>query len=855
VTEQHRLLRRQLHRAGLAEGDTPTAEQWAAFVSQVDEAYAVADRDRAALSGSLQQVSGEMQGLYEKLRRAKDSELAAERDKLSAILTSMGDGLVSVDAAGRVLTMNPAGRAMLATRAEAVAGESLLSLLDAPGEAEGIEAALAERRPWRVRDGRMRRADGQHVPVSAVLTPVQSRCETAAVLLFHDIREQKAAALALERARAEAEAHSRLKSAFLANMSHEIRTPMNAVIGMTGLLLDSPLAPQQQEYAEIVRSSGRHLLSLINSILDFSKIEAGKLEIERIDFDLRGILDDVLELFSETAAGKGVELVGHMPTGVSRWRLGDPGRIRQVLINLVSNALKFTEAGEVVVSVAREGGSGDGALRFSVRDSGIGISAEQATTLFDPFVQADGGTTRRYGGTGLGLAICRQLAELMGGQIGVRSEVGRGSTFWFTAALAVGAAGEAAPIPAGLAGQRVLVVDDSAASRHVVSDLMRGFGATVSCAGAGMEALAMVHARLAAGERFDLVLLDADMPGLAGIDLARALRADPRTAAWTLALMTRLGHAVDGDALRNLEIAGCLSKPVRRDAAACHIAAMLDPSPVVESVASPAAPSEPLAPGPRVLVAEDTPVNQLLARRMLERLGVAHDIVDNGREAVEAAATGRYAMVLMDCMMPEMDGYSATRAIRRAEVGTGRRLPVVAMTANALSGSREDCLDAGMDDYLSKPVEPAVLDAMVRKWFRVAAQAPGEPDVSAPEPDAAPDEPELAVLRWDVLEQFTGSGDPDAVEELVAIFLEDAAVRVGELQAAAAARDASAARLAAHALKSGCGYLGAEALADACSQVEAAGRADDRAALVGLVEALCEQHIRLCAAVPARRAS
>ncbi len=881
-TPQHRLLKRQLRKAGIDDiGVPPSPAQWAALMVAVDGTYGAMDRDRAVLEQSLHRVSAEMQELYDKLRAAKESELAAERDKLHAIITSMGDGLATVSREGRILTMNPAGRAMLQRSAEEVEGLFMWELFSCGACDTGREEALAALDggpPFRAGDARLWRADGTEVHVSAVLTPVPSPCETNAVLIFHDITEAKEAEEALRRAREEAEAHSRLKSEFLANMSHEIRTPMNAVIGMTGLLLDTPLQAEQREYASIVQASGQHLLSLINSILDFSKIEAGKLELESVEFDLRAILDDVLELFAEKAGAKGVELVGRLPLHVPRFVTGDPGRLRQVLINLVGNALKFTSDGGVAVEITPAGGD---RVRFAVKDSGIGIGIDpaKAAALFDPFVQADGGTTRKYGGTGLGLAISKQLAELMGGGIGVDSVPGQGSTFWFTARLAPVAGQAEPPGPAEVAGKRVLVVDGHAASAAVASELLAAWGAEVVTAGSGMEAFAHVHAALATGQRFDLLLLDAEMPGLAGIDLARALRADPRAADWRIALLVQLGRPVDGDALRSLRMSGTVSKPLRRDSVASHLARMLAEGVPLEvlgpgevgrrsrpTVARPApapAPTPLATTGkPRILVAEDTPVNQLLARKILERMGIPHDIVDDGRQAIEAVESGDYALVLMDCMMPDVDGYGATREIRRREAGTRRHLPIIAMTANALSGAREACLDAGMDDYLSKPVDPAHLERMLTKWFRrieqraeaLAEEAPTAPvSVASPAPEALCEA--LPVIRWEVVEQFTGSRDPEAIGELVDVFLEDTADRMTMLRTAAATGDCGAAREAAHALKSGCGYLGAMEMHQICADLAEAARAGEAAALPPQVAALAEALVRLQAEIPVRRAS
>jgi PAS domain S-box-containing protein len=525
---------------------------------------------------------------------------------------------------------------------------------------------------------------------------------------------------ALVVARDEALRAAQAKGEFLANMSHEIRTPMNGVLGMLELLQASRLSDEQREFATTARNAAEALLGIINDILDISKIEAGKLELERLDLDVRAVVEDVCFILGGRAEDQGLELACFVPLNIPRVK-GDPTRLRQVLINLVGNAIKFTQRGEVVVRAEVESeGAATVKLRIEVKDTGIGMSPEVQARLFTPFTQADGSTTRRFGGTGLGLSICKNLAEMMGGAIGVNSVQGQGSTFWFTVGLEKISAAGLEPMERNrLRDLRVLIVDDNATSRKILEHYTQATGMRATTAENGERALEFLHAAARLGQPFDIALLDLQMPGMDGLELAQTMGRDPALRNIPRIMLSSIGQ-IDAGRLAAAGIQASLTKPVRHAPLLDALAKVVGQIPHVPQPSGESTREWQTFPGRRVLLVEDNPLNKKLALLVLQRFEIDVTVAHHGREALAAIGRDSFDLVLMDCQMPEMDGFEATRAIRKWENGNGNpasRLPIIAMTANAMEGDRERCLAAGMDDYLTKPFTQTHLQAMLSKWL------------------------------------------------------------------------------------------------------------------------------------------
>lgn len=628
----------------------------------------------------------------------------------------------------------------------------------------------------------------------------------------------------LEEARDDALESVRAKSEFLARMSHEIRTPMNGVLGMTELLRETPLNPKQQRFTGTIHDSAESLLNIINDILDFSKMEADKVRLEAIDVDLQNLLEETLDGIATTAASKGVELINLARLGLDCSVKTDPVRLRQVLLNLLGNAVKFTDEGEIaLVATATDSDDGGVTVTFEVRDTGIGIQPDKQEEIFSSFTQEDGSTTRLYGGTGLGLAISRQLVELMGGELTVESTPGHGSTFSFSLAMARGpelaADDEVAKQP--IAGSRALIVDDNATNREILEHQLGGWHAITGCAASADEAIEKLEAAVAADEPYDFAILDVHMPEKDGIELAETIRENPDLHMLRLIVLSSVAESVSEERISSLCISAQLTKPVRQSHLRQALNSMLGESNSSASKSDTAKTRKPTFTG-TVLLAEDNGVNRLVAVSMLESLGIKVVVAEDGEEAVAKAEDSAIDLVLMDCQMPRMDGFDATRTIRQQEADETRsRIPIVALTANALEGDRERCLDAGMDEYLSKPFTAEQLQSVLAEFLDKQRQAVAPASkTEAP----ASQTPPIDRQVLDTLAGMQPPGDEDFVASVIRTYLDTASESRQHLLEAIAAGDAARIASVAHSLKSSSGNLGAIPLADLCLKLEQMGR-------------------------------
>ena len=766
-------------------------------------------------------------------RKQAEADLARERNLLRTLMDNIPDAIYFKDAESRFTRINPAlaRRFGLSDPAQAIDKTDFDFFTEehARPAYEDEQAIVRSGQSLVGKEEKETWPDGRVGWVST--TKMLLRDEAGQIVgtfgISRDITERKRAEAEVIKARDLAMEATRAKAQFLANMSHEIRTPMNGVIGMTNLLLETDMTPQQRDFANTIRDSGESLLTIINDILDFSKIEAGKVAFEILDFDLQEAIESTLELVAERAYAKKLELAGFVLSDVPVLLRGDPGRLRQILLNLLGNAIKFTDCGEVLVRVAKVSETAMRAtLRFEVKDTGIGLSSEGQARLFQPFSQADGSTTRRYGGTGLGLAICKQLAEMMNGQIGVASEPGKGSTFWFTVRLEKQQNGTppAHKERPSLAGLRVLIVDDDAANREILEHQTRAWKMRPASASSAAEVLPLL--RNAFPDPFPLVILDMAMPGMDGLSLARAIKADPALGARTrLVMLTSPAQKHDKAELGAAGIDACLSRPVRQSLLFDCLATVMGHAPpqAVRLISPPPAVAGP-ARDLRILLAEDSVVNQQVAVGQLHRLGYAADVVANGLEVMEALQRIPYEVILMDCQMPEMDGYEATRAIRQREQESGcGPVHVIAMTAHAMEGDREKCLAAGMNDYLSKPVRVVELRSALERVGQGdskgdrAASAPGGQSkarlpssadlVSGGEAATAVVARQEPPVDMDRLREVTDA-DPEEMRQLIGLYLSEADELMRGLQGAIQVGAASEVSRLAHRLagaSSSCG--------------------------------------------------
>ena len=791
-----------------------------------------------------------------------ESELQQDRDRLARVAEESPSPIIELDSDANLVYANPAMTQLLQRFGYAAGGFPSVC----PGElVQLVQRCIGTGKEIRGQEVRLAQAS-----FTWIFCPVPShrlvRCyavDMTDVTAAQEELRRSAEYLQnsncqLDQALQEAQAAARVKTAFLATVSHELRTPMNGVIGMTDLLMDTEPSEEQQSYIEPIRQCGEALLGLINDILEYGKIEAGKLELECIDFNLRTTVEDVLGQFAEQAQKKGLEITGLVHAAVPTGLRGDPGRLRQILTNFVGNAIKFTKQGDVTVQAFLEKDLVDAVVvRFEVTDSGIGIAPEVQARLFTPFTQADSSTSRNYGGTGLGLAISKQLIEQMGGSVGITSQPGLGSTFWCTAHFTKQTMSPLAIVPsAELTGRRVLIVDDNESNRIILHHLVTGWGMLDDQVQDAASAIALIEQQAEKGVSYDVAIVDMLMPGKDGLQLAKELKVHPVGSLVRLIILTSLIQRGHAELARQAGFLAYLTKPIRHDQLSNCLRTVLGLPGItgertLTAVAAPALPlitrhtlSE-IESAPRILVAEDNLINQKLTVRLLEKLGYQADVVENGREAIAALARSSYAMVLMDCQMPLLDGLEATRLIREKERRhwstvncqssgkdavesslpmTSSHIPIVALTANAMSGDRERCLAAGMNDYLTKPIRKENLKGALDRWIAAPIHPQATPTGNAKHSTDGIDAEVLPVI-FDAPAMLRNiGGDAALLEDLVELFLQRYHAMLEAIRAALANRDQKAVEQAAHALKGTAGNLCASEVVLYAGQLEAFGR-------------------------------
>ncbi len=748
---------------------------------------------------------------------------------LATIVEQSSEAIWTKDLAGIITSWNSGAAAMFG-----------YPPADAVGRALNVGESTAEEEEARMQrlmagekfsyDARAMTRSGTAIDIQVAVAPLldQANQWIGSISVARDVTQHKRSEEALRLAREAAESANHAKSSFLARMSHEIRTPMNGVLGMTELLLETGLTSAQRKYAETVQRSGQNLLGIINDLLDFSKIEAGKLELENVDMDLRRTLEDVVDLLAERARAKGLELACSIPANLATHVKGDPLRLGQVLTNLVGNAIKFTEQGSVVIRVAGlEETAHNVTLRFEVSDTGAGISAAAQSHIFEEFAQGDGSTTRKHGGSGLGLAISRQLVEMMGGNIYVESVLGTGSTFWFTSRFEKQETQDSRAAPMGmLTGVRALIVESSVINGGILHSQMSNWGMNNRVAATPEQAIDLLAQAAARNAPYDIAIIDLGLPGMDALELARTIRARADIARLRLVMLTH--RQADMQNARDAGIDACLAKPVRQtvlyeclvNVMACQPQEAVAPRDVREPVDT-----APAGIRGNILLVEDNLINQQVALGILQIQGYSVTVVNNGREALDAHAQGAFDLILMDCHMPEMDGFEATREIRgRERSSIGKRVPIIALTANAMAQDREECLNTGMDDHLSKPFSMQTMQDMLDRWMPQAASTRSE---AAAELAARGPAKAAAALDRRVLDQLSTLLKPERLARAINFYLVESPKLIQKLKQAAAANDAPEIVRSAHSLKSSSANLGASVLSRYCEDIEASARRAD----------------------------
>jgi PAS domain S-box-containing protein len=812
-------------------------------------------------------------------RKAAEAELQRSREQFELAVNGSNDGIWDWDLRTNTLYLSRKWKEQLGYRDDELDNvystfETLLHPEDKQRVSDYIEQYLSSSVQRYSIEFRMRHKDGSYRWILARGEAVRNDAGAPVRMAgsHTDMTDHKKAQkrleefaqqmevnnIALDQALSQAQAATQAKSEFLANMSHEIRTPMNGVIGMTGLLLGTDLTGEQRHYAEVIRSSGESLLGLINDILDFSKIEAGKLDLEILDFDLLDLVDEFSDAMAVRAQEKGLELLCFVDTDVPVALRGDPGRLRQVLNNLAGNAIKFTAAGEVTVKVTLgEERDDDCLLCFSVRDTGIGIPEEKHAVLFEKFSQADYSTTRNYGGTGLGLSISKQLVEMMGGEIGVNSREGHGAEFWFT--ILMGKQERCAqdmPSPAPLHGVRALVVDDNVTNCEILSINMAAWGMRPFEVQDAPQALGALYRGLEENDPYHMAVIDMQMPGMDGLALGRAIRADPRLAGVAMVMLTSMGAHGDAKLFQEAGFRAYALKPIRRRDLLNILQRVLsdaatEDNPQIITRQSAREQALPLHRTGRILIAEDNITNQQVAVGILTKLGMRADAVANGVEALQALRSIPYDMVLMDVQMPVMDGFEATRQVRSAHSeALDPAIPIIAMTAHAMHGYREHCLEIGMNDYVTKPISAKILSETVAKWLPNHAEDSAARATSSPAEAAEAANPDHEQLVFDKQRMMSRMmDDHNIARDVILAFLEDIPLQIERLKASITRNEFKTTELISHSIKGAAANVGGDHLRHVAFKMEQAGNTNDAILLENLFPELENRFFELKSAI------